>query len=168
MRVRVTLLLGLLAAGCIDLSPEQEQEQARIIPGVSVDGVKFGMSWEEVAGLLGEGYGIGAYDAAGESGYILGYYTGPYAGFACYIPSRAKIRPDLGPVTRIDLGESYTGKTKEGIGIGSTTEEVRGAFGPPVSFIEDHGMPESDRYSFTGMSLTFHYAQGKVHSIWAR
>lgn len=166
MRIQPAILLGLLLAGCIELSPQEEQ--ARIIPGVSVDGVRFGMSWEEVVGLLGEGYGIGAYDAAGEAGYILGYNSGAHSGFACYIPSRAKIRPDFGPVTGIELREPYTGKTKEGIGIGSTTEEVRTAWGPPVSFIEDEGMPESDRYWFPGMSLTFYYAQGKVQRIWAR
>jgi hypothetical protein len=164
MRVHATILLCLLAAGCIDLSPEEEQ--ARIIPGVSVDGVRLGMSWEEVVGLLGEGYSIGAYDAASESGYILGYLSGPHSGLACYIPSRAKIRPDFGPVISIELREPYAGRTKEGIGIGSTTEDVRGAFGPPVSFIEDHGVPEYDRYWFSGKGLTFYYAYGKVHRIW--
>jgi hypothetical protein len=168
MRTPPIFLLGLLVAGCVDLGPEGEpaDEQARLIPGVSVDGVKLGMSWEEVVGLLGEGYTIGAYDASPESGYILGYRSGPHSGFACYIPSRAKVRPDWGPVVRIKLGPSYTGTSSEGVGIGSTQEEVRRALGLPGTFVENAGVPQSDTFAFPGMKVTFYYTQGKVESIW--
>ena len=163
MKQRLFLFLFLPFLACADLGPEEGE--ARLIPGVSVDGVRFGVSWEEVVQLLGEGYRIGSTDGAVHSGYILGYRTGEHSGLSIYFPEWSEFGGAWGPVIRIGIDESYTGKSREGVGIGSTREEMRAAFGDPESFSDHDGSPYTDNYSMNGRKIVLEYSLGKVRSI---
>lgn len=164
MKPKVLLLLVCASLlSCADLGPEGEAP--RLIPGSSVDGVQFGMSWEEVVRLLGGGYAFGSFDGVPFSGTILGYLTGEHAGLSMWFPEWGEIPSTWGPVIAIEVNESYSGKTREGVGIGSTREQVRAAFGNPGSYTDRDGTPATDSYVMHGKAVFIQYTLGKVISI---
>ena len=63
----------------------------------------------------------------------------------------------------IAIGSAYEGKTKEGVGIGSTLEEVHGVYGRPVttlSWPDQHTI--ADKYCINGRKFEVHYRDSVV------
>jgi len=128
-----------------------------IVPKVGVGDVKFGMTLDEVKKLWGEPDRI-------EGGVVYSYYlkglhvhgsrpSGIVAFATCFAAKTVRpspFSPVLGPRVR-----DFAGKTAEGIGIGSTVEEVVEAYGEPSS--KGPGQMQYD-----GMLMTFTLEDGKV------
>ena len=64
------------------------------------------------------------------------------------------------------LVKAFTGRTKEGIGLGSTREELLKAYGEPSSIEKFRGGTESIRYDSLG--ITFTLEAGKVYHMIVR
>lgn len=89
-----------------------------IEPGKGVGGVRLGMTHEELTRELGSPASVFGADDDGLS--ALAY---PAQGFNVVVSNAA--------VIGLQLRETFTGRTKEGIGMGSTAAEVVAAFGSP-------------------------------------
>ena len=139
-----------------DLPDKLELRAPGILPGVGLGALHFGMSQEEIESLLGKPDG---YDANRTS---LRYYS---RGFILSVSRRNGLK-------RIEcMAQSlhqfrvrdFAGKMKEGIGIGSTLQEVEKAFGKP----EQHSLHDSinDVLNYHKLGLTFVFAREKVVTI---
>lgn len=114
-------------------------ERVRVIPGRGVDGVEFGDSFEEVRATLGTADGgLGWTDGLYRSWRSLYYNGGPHAGLMINF----LIEEDGATPGSVDMFilfsqsqgfSQYQGTTREGIGIGSSIEEVERVFGEPDS-----------------------------------
>ncbi|MCX7425253.1 MAG: hypothetical protein NTW96_06465 [Planctomycetia bacterium] len=126
----------------------------QVMPGVGLGPVKFGMSKEEVVKILGkpdldEKEGV-AYPSRGYE-FIISPRRGVVA-ITCFSQQ-----------THAFKVRDFAGKTKEGIGIGSSREDLEKAFGKPNS-VENYG-PEAAHaahiiYSKLGLEFTLY--SGKV------
>lgn len=134
---------------------EVESADARIIPGKSVDGVNLGDSRETVEAKLGKPTSIGWLDGLYRSWRHYTYNDGPHAGLTiAFIDYGAS----YGPVDMLSIEKSYTGKTKEGIGIGSSPNMVHQTYGTPrkiISNLEDGWIV--DFYCSANKKLEVHY-----------
>jgi len=88
-----------------------------IVPGKSVGGIKFGDSRETVEAKLGKPDAGGIVDGLYRAWYSGDYLQGPHAGLSVYF---VEIENRPGPVDALGISSPYNGKTKEGIGIGSS------------------------------------------------
>lgn len=106
-----------------------------IVPGKSIEGVNLGDSREIVEQKLGPptkvGWSDGFYRGWRSYAYEEGIHSGIYIDFIDYGES-------YGPVDAISVGKVpfkdslfYNGKTKEGIGIGSSINDVHRIYGDP-------------------------------------
>ncbi len=113
-----------------------EMEKARILLFKSIDGVKIGDDSLTVIQKLGEP------DYIGQSGdcdcYILQYYTGIHQGIDIFL-IKGFVFDDMYSVFHISGNEIYSGKSTEGIGIGTNREQV----------IKELGEAPSDYYSIS-------------------
>ncbi len=130
--------------------PLSQDEAAKLVikPGVGVGKVTFGMSRDELVAIMGE-------PEIDQFGTYLSY---PSSGVQFCLTGR---RPDrigliiLNPADAANLKRhDFPGKTVEGIGIGSTREEVIAAFGEPDK--------ESDRVPANVAAQQLYY---KDHAI---
>jgi hypothetical protein len=94
-----------------------------------------------------------------------GTEPGEHAGLSMMFPEWGGFSNAWGPVIQIEMDETYTGKSHEGIGIGSTRDQLRGAFGDPEMFSDREGLPYSDSYVLHGRSVLFLYTAGRVSRI---
>ncbi|ARA94307.1 MAG: hypothetical protein D6751_07425 [Deltaproteobacteria bacterium] len=132
------LLLTAGLAGCSlfnddaeDACTERFTDTVRVIPCKGVDGVVFGDTPAEVKATLGpptvnQGWMDGLYRGWRTYEYLDGPYSEMLIGFL--------IEDDgvsFGPLDFIRLRAPYDGKTREGIGIGSTRAEVEQHYGEP-------------------------------------
>lgn len=161
--VRLVALILLLPA-CKQVVEVAEQTDARIIPGIGVDGVKLGDSRETVIAKLGTLDGGGVADGL-YRGWMVGEYTeGQHAGLSIYLVMQGATEP--GPVDMFLMKEPYSGKTKEGIGIGSSLKEVRRVFGAPrESMINRSRNTIKDVYCFKGRHLNVGYTDSLLTVI---
>jgi hypothetical protein len=107
-----------------------------IVPGESIDGVRLGDSRERVEKLLGEPSGIGWAD--GMRGWRTYRYKPPETeGGGLGILFIEEEDLSWGPVDAFNVDKPYDGKTPQGIGIGSTLEEIIEAYGEPDDIPED-------------------------------
>jgi hypothetical protein len=104
-------------------------DKVRIIPSKGVDGVKFGDTVKDVVSLLGESDYGGHADGWDRSWVTKTYIKGKYAGLKVYFINKTG---NDGPVDIFLMDSLYIGKTAEGIGLGSTVEEVKSAYGNPA------------------------------------
>lgn len=111
-----------------------------IIPGSSVEGVEFGDSPQTVYRKLGKPSGIGWSDGFYRSWRSYIYLDGPHAGLIIdFIDSGAT----YGPVDQILIGPPYNGKTRKGIGIGSSLAQVH----------KFYGLPDTNLYNLDQQSI---------------
>lgn len=112
----------------------------RIIPGVSVDGVRMGDSKERVESLLGPPQGGGWIDGVWRTWRVYAYgYNGNTHRYSLTIGFMDILGDTLspidmgtyGPVDKIVMNEGYTGTTGDGIGIGTRMSEIQSRWGPP-------------------------------------
>lgn len=142
-------------------SLENNFGDGRIIPGKSIDGVELGDSRETVILKLGESSTSGGLtDGIYRAWYTDEYVKGPSAGLEV---SYIELENQAGPADMIGVLSPYNGKTKEGIGIGSTFNDVRKIYGTP-----DHTYSKPaeqfvfDSYCFSGKHLEIHYKRDTV------
>ena len=123
-----------------------------IMPRVSVGKVKAGMTEDEVIAALGQ--------PERKQGEVL-IYDGQF-GFSV-VCSRQKIVGAVfcgGPV-------DFKGRTKEGIGIGSSKDELIKAFGTPTTEQANtqNDLVKEEQLDYTPRGLAFGLHDGKVYNI---
>jgi hypothetical protein len=92
-----------------------------------------------------------------------------HLGFAAMAGPEGIVRVVMcGDVTGINgpLVKAFTGRTKEGIGLGSTREDLLKAYGEPTASEKLRGATESIRYDPLGMTFTLE--AGKVYHMIVR
>ena len=152
------VIIGMLAFlcqafACTDLGTEPPVNV--IVWNSSVDGVRLGDDSATVIRKLGPANYITIGDFAG---YILFYSSGPHAGLSVTIWTR---QTTWGIGTRsIGVSAPYAGTTKDGIGLGSTQEQVRGIIGSPTRSLDSQ-----DEYLEDAQRTIVRYTNGKITSI---
>lgn len=129
-----------------------------IEPNVAVGPVHAGMPVQDVVAKLGE--------PERRTANALEY---THMGFAVMPGPDGTVRIVMcGDVTGINgpLVKAFTGRTKEGIGLGSTREDLVKAYGEPTSSEKLRGGTESIRYNPMGMTFTLE--AGKVYHMIVR
>jgi hypothetical protein len=160
------LVASALAGTLCWISCSQNQDQATqhpapplaIEPGIAVGLIKAGMPVKEVVAQLGE--------PERRTANALEY---THLGFAVMPSSDGIVQVIMcGDVTGINgpLVKAFTGRTKEGIGLASTREELLKAYGEPSSTEKLRGGTESIRYDSLGMTFTLE--GGKVYHMIVR
>jgi hypothetical protein len=107
-------------------------EQVRVIPCKGVDGVEFGDSIEEVQAKLGtSNFALGWTDGLYRGWRSINYNEGHYAGLdISFLIKEDGATP--GPVDMFIIESPYQGKTREGIGLGSSLVDVKRTYGTPA------------------------------------
>jgi hypothetical protein len=149
----VLLLVG-LAFGACDLAGEEANDEGRIVPGRSVDGVPLGADTLQARSALGLPNAVER-----GSGYVIyRYLQGRHAGFSIHF-GMTEFRQHDG-TTSFALSSPYGGRTREGVGIGSTRDAVMEAFGmPDFSSVGSSGFVH-DRYESEDARTAFVYDAG--------
>ena len=156
----IILAAGLLVSGCTDNSgPAAAANTPMLIePRVGVGKVRSGMTVQQVVAELGE--------PQRRTANALEYTR---LGFAVMPASNGPVRFVMcGDVIGIrgPLVKAFSGRTKEGIGMNSTREEVVKAYGEPAESERFRGGLESMQYPSLG--ITFTLEGGKVHHMIVR
>ena len=157
----LTLALALSGSGCSEDSDRADgntKPPLRIEPNLAVGNVRAGMSVQEVVKQLGE--------PQRRTANALEYTR---LGFAVMPAADGTVQVVMcGDVTGINgpLVKSFSGRTKEGIGMSSTREDLRKAYGEPTSSEKLFGGTESLRYDSLG--ITFTLEAGKVYHMIVR
>lgn len=148
----------LLVVSCRDKGKSNvvtENPPLLIEPGVSVGKVRTGMTLSQVRTELGEPQR--ATPNALEY-TALGFAVMPGPDGEVQVVMCGDVVGNSGPLVR-----KFTGRTKEGIGLGSTRESVVKAYGEPSKDEKFLGARESMRYDSLG--ITFSLEDGKVHHM---
>ncbi len=151
-------LLLLLLGGC-SLFSASEDDEARIIFGVSIDNVEIGDHAKAVRGKLGEPDEIVLGDFAGK---IFSYTQGKYNGIQMMIHD-----DDEKGVLFVSIDPPYSGTTREGIGIGTSRSEVLEKFGQPASS-EKAAQSIGDTYFFDDVAFVIGYRDQAINTIMLR
>ncbi len=148
----------LLWAGCNLLSNEgQGEQQARIIFGKSIDGVEISDDTTTVIRKLGEPSGFAYPDYAGE---IYLYVEDNFVFIEILI---SYILPH--GVMNLSISYPYSGKTVDGVGIGTPRSDALNALGPPdVSDMLSNVLIDS--YFFEDNTFRVEYHENNFFSIW--
>lgn len=153
----VALLLWGAWAGCELLGTnhgDQSPAEARIVPPDSVEGVPLGASKQEVEAKLGPFEINGLADGFFRNWYTASFFTseesstdGLRLSFIEEIAGPDEFR--VGPLDAFSIRAPYDGRTKEGIGIGSSPASVLEAFGEPFRGDTTGGPGVSPRIRYT-------------------
>jgi hypothetical protein len=131
---------------------------ARIIPFFWIDSVILGMQYEQAVKIYGISNCQIDWDGVHASGHGFKYLDGQYTGLTVlFNDSKSGI-----PVYSISVESPYSGKTKEGIGIGSSLNFVRSVFGPPDKI--NANIP-TDVYIKKGRTFNLTYKDSIVKTI---
>ena len=155
----IAALTALLAAACQLADPIAEpQQEARLVFGEHIDGVRLGDDTTRVIQKLGRPDAVALGDFPGVE---YAYTTGAHAGL------RVAIWTDTGEgVQLIEAASPYSGTTAEGVRIGSARDAVLRRVGQPDHSIEGASAGSVvDRYFFGMQTLALGYADGEVERI---
>ena len=154
------LIIGVLLAKCKQPIQPDDGGVGIIVPGKSVEGIKLGDLKEAVVAKLGRPTSVGWADGIYRSWRTFSYLDGPYAGLRIdFIDSGAT----YGPVDEIGAVAPYSGKTKEGIGIGSTLGMVHGVYGLPYTSLYNPAQHwAADFYCINQKKFEIHYEDSVV------
>ena len=134
------------------------------MPGVGVDGVRFGDTHEEIRERLGISQAEGS--ATGPYGSRLVYYateTSDGLSILLYPEEKdSKYDKDFFTADYFRAEAPYEGETPEGIGLGSEMEEVLRAYGQPVATQGDSTGFQSLVYCFGDKELSIGVEHGRV------
>jgi hypothetical protein len=129
-----------------------------IEPNISVGKVRVGMSVQQLVAELGEP----PRRTANSLEYPkLGFAVMPGPDGIVQVVMCGDVTGLNGPFTKV-----FSGRTKEGIGMNSSKEDLLKAFGEPTKSERMQGGLESLQYAETGMTFTLE--AGKVHHIIVR
>jgi hypothetical protein len=134
--------------------------KVRIIPSKGVDGIEFGYTAKDVVSLLGETEYGSDIDGITRSWISKNYIQGKYAGLYVVFINKAG-NDQYGPVDFFVIDPPYSGKTAEGIGIGSTVEDVNSIYGEPAK-IHPTGSWLSYIYYFKGKEFELMTKDGVI------
>ena len=157
----VALATLLTVTGCSDKSTTSEgkisSSSASILiePGVRVGAVRKGMRPEDVTAKMGM--------ADKTVGKVSFYYA---LGFSLSYASDGTVRKVYcGKIPGVDepLAKPFEGRTKEGIGIGSTRAEIIKVFGKPL--VGKTANPTEERLAYSTTGLLFILLDDKVCQI---
>lgn len=155
------ILVALCALGCSERSESsvsQSNPPLLIDPKISVGPIRSGMRVADVVAQLGEPQRR----TANALEYTrLGFAVMPNPEGVVQVVMCGDVTGLGGPLVR-----AFTGRTKEGIGLGSTRADLVKAFGEPSSSEKLAGSTESIRYNSLGMTFTLE--GGKVYHIIVR
>jgi hypothetical protein len=160
------LPVAVLGAALLLMSCGQKQQQISsnpnppilVVPGVSVGKVHAGMTLDQVRAELGEPQRTTPNALEYTS---LGFAVMPGPDGVVQVVMCGDVVGNNGPLVK-----NFNGRTKEGIGLGSTREEVTKAYGEPSNDEKFPGARESMRYDPLGM--TFSTENGTVHHMIVR
>ena len=134
-----------------------------IVPGQSIDGVQLGDLRETVEAKLGEPDAKGEAYGLYRSWLHYTYLAGPHAGLSVQF---FEVDNTYGPVDALAIISPYSGKTKEGIGIGSSIESVHETFGKPRCTFEETAQKwRADFFCVGRKKLEVHFVDGVVSTI---
>jgi hypothetical protein len=155
-------LVGLpFLSGCSDLG--DPYTAPRVFVGEGFDGAKIGQTPPEVEGALGPPEIYGVWDGFGAGGPMTVYEHGPH-GYLCvgfHNPLFSAEDTTWGTVYWMRVRSPYDGKTEKGIGLSSSQNEVRAAYGKPDS---SYGI-DSDVYFFGKTQFYLGYDTAGVNSM---
>jgi outer membrane lipoprotein-sorting protein len=140
-----------------DLPEKPELRAPEIIPGVGLGPIRFGMSREKIESLLGKPDGYESNETS------LLYHS---RGFVLTVSLRSGLKSVNCKSQTLSMARvrDFAGKTKEGIGIGSTLQEVEKAFGKPD---RDEGHDAlNKRLVFDKSGLEIQFVDDKVIQIY--
>lgn len=127
------IILTLSLFSCNDNGLNALFEISRVVPGYGIDGVMLGDSSDDVEQKLGKDYQLGGGDGSDKTWIIYSYEKGEHKGLRVWFleqfDSDGWGYP--GPVDNLEVDSTFTGKTRDGIGVGSTIEDVHKFFGNP-------------------------------------
>ena len=133
-------------------------EFGRIIPWESIDGVNLGDTPDAVnkkLGLYDENFN---WDGIYSGGMVYDYNDGFHAGLRVFIG-------DADYVDDISVKSPYTGKTKEGIGIGSSLASVHDVYGVPDKTHSINDTTRSETYYSDNSGFNIYYEDSNVRRI---
>lgn len=139
----VAVVAILLGAGCSKPKPYKPSPRDVVAPNASVGKVRKGMTRQEVEDTIGQ---------PGRKNSTTSFYKGIWVSF-----------DTNGVLFNIKCIKGFEGHTKEGIGIGSTRDEVVGAYGKP-----DEAKPNDEGDEdlwYSAISTSFWVQRGKVTSF---
>lgn len=172
MRSHQLKLLMLFVSPCCLLNCSDIGEvipPARIVPGVSIDGIQFGETPESVQSKIGKTGSYGSADGGnGKAWFTSHYVDGPHAGLEIFYIDLVCLgqASEPGPVDRFELWAPFAGKTLEGIGIGSPVQDVRLAYGEPQrSWIGTNNEVSLDYYCYGRNWTSYTYEHNVVVRI---
>jgi len=128
-------MCAMLISSCQDMGVDQPEETdllqggpGVIVPGIGVEGISLGVTVDSVERELG----TLRYDyiATGNSRIWRDYSYGDSLQLSlefCFIEDG----PGIGSLDMIEIGSAYHGKTRGGIGIGSSLQSVHRVYGVP-------------------------------------
>lgn len=126
--------LTLSLFSCNDSGLNALFENSRVVPGYGIDGVMLGDSSDEVEQKLGKDYQLGGGDGTGKTWILYTYEKGEHKGLRVWFLEQfdSNGRGYPGPVDILEVDSTFTGKTRDGIGIGSSIEDVHKFYGLPI------------------------------------
>ena len=139
----------------------------RIIPGVSIDGIQLAFTREQVERRAGVPARIGWADGPYKGWRVYGYdqvrFRWPC--FAVYFLEVSGM--EYGPVDLVTAGPGYDGRTREGLGIGSSRGVVHRNLGIPVNIVLYDSLNGGwdDYYCFLKTNMIFRYNLDTVQFI---
>jgi outer membrane lipoprotein-sorting protein/protocatechuate 3,4-dioxygenase beta subunit len=139
-----------------DLPDKADLRAPRIIPGVGMGPIRFGMSREKIESLLGKPDG---YDAD-KTGLL--YFS---RGYVLTVSHRSGLKTIncVSQMLSLNKVRDFAGKTVEGVGIGSSLKEVEKAFGKPD---RDAGVDAMNkRLVYDKLGLEIQFVEDKVINI---
>jgi hypothetical protein len=150
--------------GCEDNGVDITEGGTRIIlPGKGIDGIILGDSRDVVENKLGEPTGKGWTDGLYRSWLNYVYWEDEHNGLVVDFIDNSG---DYGPVDVLTVLAPYTGKTKEGIGLGSTLAAVRGAFGEPKTTLSQPDQDWiADFFCINGKKFEVHFLDSAVSTL---
>jgi len=161
----VFLLLLLSFISCKDNEVESEGEGGNgiIVPGKSIEGINLGDSKDIVEQKLGNPSAKGWTDGIYRSWLNYEYEKGSHSGLSIdFIDDNNS----YGPVDVLTVRTPYNGKTKEGIGIGASLNNVHKIYGKPKNeLLQSEAHWIADFYCFTGKKLEIHYVDSLITTM---
>ncbi len=139
-------------SGCVNfpsLPDKPELRAPEIIPGVGLGPIRFGMSRDKIESLIGKPDG---YESNNTS---LLYYS---RGFFLTVSHRSGLKNIhcVSQMLTMNQVREFAGKTKEGIGLGSSLREVEKVFGKPDRDEGHDAMNKELVYTKVGLEIQFY------------
>jgi len=165
-KIITTIAVFIFISAC-SVNHSIDQKKPQIIFGKEINGITLGDEQGRVFKSLGEPSSSLAFALTGGR-----FFYGDSLIITTYLLPGSELEAggDLEKftgVTNIEIQSSFSGKTEDGIGIGSIRTEVIASLGNPELSTEDNKDPSrlTDFYLLTGNELAFLYQNGQIISI---